>query len=357
MDFILITLIIMSVSVIIIYKLTSLCGIRLQLKALALCAFCALVVNFTALTISAYLTRGHFYLIAGLVIVSATAVTVYNEKLLRQAAPVPIPADKIRPEPIPTAAIVPESVIEPPSANLIGSKPLSETITAPKPATTAAAVTAMPEPVRRLTPINNVPRKNLYTRHTTWTAYKKPESNKKLPIMQKNEPAAPHHYLPALCIRTVADIVREDMENDQLLKLTAVIAKLGSLDALLDYAFDQQTRHNHQNAIFAYKQALIRYRADPYAPFIAIELGNIYKNNGAYEEAVHTYKNAFSLPAVQADGNMQAKSSNTMTYLQSIQFILAKHNTCRLPFASISSERLAEIETCFQKKSQKKFVS
>ena len=67
--------------------------------------------------------------------------------------------------------------------------------------------------------------------------------------------------LPACLIRTVAEIVQEDMENDQLLQLTAVLAKLGSLDDILNYAFEQTSRHNYSNALFAYKQALSRYHA------------------------------------------------------------------------------------------------
>ena len=83
-DFLLITLAIMSVSILLIYKITNFCGLQLKFQALVLCAILAFVVNFSTLMISAYLTREHFMLIAGLVFASAAAVTFYNERLLHR---------------------------------------------------------------------------------------------------------------------------------------------------------------------------------------------------------------------------------------------------------------------------------
>lgn len=100
-------------------------------------------------------------------------------------------------------------------------------------------------------------------------------------------------FLPALLLPTISEPVKKEMENVKLLKLTAVLTKLNSLDAPLDYVYEQKNRHAYENSIFAFKQALERYEEDDYAPFIIIEMANLYKNTGFYDEAIIVYNRAF----------------------------------------------------------------
>ena len=151
--------------------------------------------------------------------------------------------------------------------------------------------------------------------------------------------------LPVAPQRTIAEIVQEDMENDQLLKLTAVLAKLGSLDDLLDYAFEQKNRHNYS------------YHSDSYAPFIVIDMGNIYKNSGAYEDAVHVYQNALTLPAVAGSADTYEEFSKNADYLRMVQLVLARHNSPRIAFDEIPEDWQQEIETLVQKRHSHKSVS
>jgi len=164
-------------------------------------------------------------------------------------------------------------------------------------------------------------------------------------------------YPPAKIVPTIAEIVHEDMENDQLLKLTAVLSKLGSLDDILDYAYEQKLRHNYSNSLFAYKQALIKYFDDDYAPFIVIEMGNIYKSIGFYEEAISAYKRAFNLPAVVSNGAIQDKFKKNMDYLYTVKYILRKHNAMKTPFEKIPRPYIREIEFTLQNRRTKKHVS
>ena len=56
-EFFLITFAIMSLSILLIHKLTQLVGFELKYSSLVLCAVMALIVNFAALTVSSSLTR------------------------------------------------------------------------------------------------------------------------------------------------------------------------------------------------------------------------------------------------------------------------------------------------------------
>lgn len=71
-----------------------------------------------------------------------------------------------------------------------------------------------------------------------------------LPPGEEAVPVARKSFPPAVLTDTVAVMVKNDMENDHLLKLTAALAKLNSLDAILDYAYEQKSRHNYSNALF-----------------------------------------------------------------------------------------------------------
>ena len=469
LEFFLITFVIMSVSILLIHKLSQLLGFELKYRSLLLCAAMALIVNFAALTISSSLTRNHFLLMIGLVLASAAFVTYYNEYLLRHGAAAPsaagdtaaiaaadeAPADQTpadqkellpakasvtpklaepalpKPEPAdtkPTAAEkhtaghLAEAIAEriPPAPAALNKKAkrrhshtrhkrAAEAHTAPKQETADSTVQTMepkaavqaaasPEPAKSRQPAPAKPAavkpaavsqskpakkeaavkakaKKAPAAAAPWQKNAahpavKPVARRQrhtIPAGEKNRHVVPlpvsaaagpaEFHAPAVLVKTVAEIVHEDMENDRLLKLTAAIAKLGSLDDILDYAFSQKNRHNYSNAIFAYKRALARYQEDAYAPFIIIELGNIYKENGAYEEAIRTYTHAFSLPAVEGSDAVREEFTKNLAYLRIVEYILSQHNAPRTPFNKISPEILKEIEAAFQSQRKQKSVS
>ena len=125
-------------------------------------------------------------------------------------------------------------------------------------------------------------------------------------------------------------------------------SKFHSLDDILDYAYEQKSGSKWEEAILAYKKALEKYRDDSYAPFIVIDLGNIYKEKAAYNDAIHTYKEALSLPIIANDVVMSGKFRENLSYLRTVQYILSKHNSLRTPFRDIPGEYLREIEAEFQ---------
>jgi len=372
-EFFLITFAIMSLSILLIHKLTQLVGFELKYSSLVLCAVMALIVNFTALTVSSSLTRNYFFLLLGLVFISAALVTYYNAYLVRHepaalAAVPAMPASAVETTDDTAEAIQPvlsQSVVTEAAAK---TKPLPTTMAssqqdAASMASCRAAITtkktiavkspAIAKPSVEKNSVRITGKKGAYHRRSAKLAVR----HNRHPVALSPVPSPKGFHAPAVLVKTVAEIVHEDMENDRLLKLTAAIAKLGSLDDILDYAFNQKNRHNYSNAIFAYKRALVRYQNDAYAPFIIIELGNIYKENGAYEEAIHTYAHAFSLPAVKGNDAVRGEFTKNLAYLRVVEYILSQHNAPKTPFNKIPAEYLQEIEAAFQSRRKQKSVS
>ena len=136
--------------------------------------------------------------------------------------------------------------------------------------------------------------------------------------------------------------------KDELKELTEAVGRLHSMDDYLDYADRESREHHPRRAVFAYKQALGIYWNDDYAPFIAINLGNTYKEMGDYEAASETYEAALTLPATQKSVAMQQEFHRSVGYLRTVQHILASHGIAHTPFAQIPPEISAKIESAAQ---------
>ena len=84
MTFFVITVSIMAVSILLIYKLCRFFGLELKWISLVLCAILAFVVNGVTIMLSPFLTQDHYVRLAALVLVSAALVTLINEYLLKR---------------------------------------------------------------------------------------------------------------------------------------------------------------------------------------------------------------------------------------------------------------------------------
>ena len=136
--------------------------------------------------------------------------------------------------------------------------------------------------------------------------------------------------------------------KEELKELTEAVGRLHSMDDYLDYADKESRSHRLRRAVFAYKQALGIYWNDDYAPFIAINLGNTYKEMGEYEAASDTYETALALPATQESPAMQQELRRSIDYLRTVRHILASHGIANMPLAQIPPEVSAEIESVIQ---------
>ena len=136
-------------------------------------------------------------------------------------------------------------------------------------------------------------------------------------------------------------------DGAEVLQLTEVISRLDSLDDLLDYAFSQSNERHYRNAIFAYKKAIERYGNDEYAPFIVIELANVYKEIGAYDDAIRAYRHALTLPVLRGKDDMRNEFKKSISYLTVVSDILSRHGNEGTPFSKILPELRDEIERMY----------
>ena len=132
-------------------------------------------------------------------------------------------------------------------------------------------------------------------------------------------------------------------------ELQEVDSHLHSLDEILDFAYSQKNAGNFKLSILAYQKALERYRADDYAPFIAIDLSSIYKEQAAYTKAIKVCEDALTLPAVVRSASARKDFSNSLAYLRTVQAVLSKHRVLSTPFSKIPRNLLLEIDADFKK--------
>ena len=125
--------------------------------------------------------------------------------------------------------------------------------------------------------------------------------------------------------------------------------KIDTLDDLLDKAYAERDKGHVWQAIETYKKALERYRNDEYAPFVAIDLGNIYKEQALYSEAIKIYEEALTLPAVKRNASAKKEFAGTLEYLRVVHNVLIKNRALSTPFSQLSKEILQEIDTELKK--------
>ena len=122
-----------------------------------------------------------------------------------------------------------------------------------------------------------------------------------------------------------------------------------TLDDILDYAYSEKMNGHLWQAIEAYKKALDKYFDDEYAPFVAIDLGNIYKEQASYSKAISVYEMALSLPAVKRSAEATREFKKHLAYLKIVQSVLLRHKAISTPFGKIPQAHLQEVESEFQK--------
>lgn len=246
----------MSVCIISIYKIARKLGADISLSALVLCGVSALIINFMAIRVNPFLTKTYYYILGTMIIFAATGTTCYNKYLLYRRSRLAVHGAPSEDEKIPQATSEPETIVE----TEVAEEPeiMAEVEVTEEPETTAEAeVTEEPE--------------------TTAEAQQAVE--------------APLPTLPE---------------------------GLDSMDALLDFAFAQTGAGAYELALLAYSTALEQYRNDDYAPFIIIDMVNLYKSQGRYQEAIDCVHNAMDLPAIQESPAYQQNFQNYLAQLKSI---------------------------------------
>ncbi len=125
--------------------------------------------------------------------------------------------------------------------------------------------------------------------------------------------------------------------------------KFGTLDEILDKACSERAKGHVWQAIELYKKALERYRNDEYAPFVAIDLGNLYKENALYSKAIKIYEDALTLPPVRRNAEIKKEFATNLEYLRVVRDVLTRHRATSTPFDKLPKEILQEVDIEFHK--------
>lgn len=270
----------MSVCIISIYKIARKLGADISLSALVLCGVSALIINFMAIRVNPFLTKTYYYILGAMIIFAATGTTCYNKYLLYRRSRLAVhgaPSEdneitQVTSEPETTAEVEvteePETMVE----AEVTEEPeiMAEAEVAEEPETTAEAEVT-----------------------------EEPETTAEAEVTEEPETTA---------------------EAQQAVEapLPALPEGLDSMDALLDFAFAQTGAGAYELALLAYSTALEQYRNDDYAPFIIIDMVNLYKSQGRYQEAIDCVHNAMDLPAIQESPAYQQNFQNYLAQLKSI---------------------------------------
>ena len=268
LEFFVIAASIMSVCIIAIYKIARKLGAELSLSALVLCGVSALIINFMAIRVNPFLTKTYYYILGTMIIFAATGTTCYNKYLLYRRSKLAVQGALSEDEELTQVAEEPETTVE--------------VEVAEEPETTAEAeVVEEPETTAEV------------------EMAEEPETTAEVEVTEEPETTA-------------------EAQPAEEAPVPALPEGLDSMDALLDFAFAQTGAGAYDLALLAYSTALEQYRNDDYAPFIVIDMVNLYKSQGRYQEAIDCVHNAMDIPAIQENPAYQQNFQNYLAQLKSI---------------------------------------
>ncbi|WP_027405878.1 hypothetical protein [Anaerovibrio sp. RM50] len=128
------------------------------------------------------------------------------------------------------------------------------------------------------------------------------------------------------------------------------LAGTSSLDDILDYAFELKGSSDWTSALKAYNYALDQYREDGYAPFLVLEIVNIHKDHGRYDDAIQCFYDALEIPAVAESPDMLAEFEDSMIYLEVTREVLKEENQPDTPFFDIPKDYMSKIESIYNER-------
>ena len=272
----------MSVCIISIYKIARKLGAEISLSALVLCGVSALIINFMAIRVNPFLTKTYYYILGTMIIFAATGTTCYNKYLLYRRSRLAVHGAPSEDEKITQATSEPETIVE---AKVAEEPETTAEVEVAKEPETTAEVQVAEEP--ETTVEVEVP--------------EEPETTTEIEVAEEPE------------------TISEAQQAEEA-PVPALPEGLDSMDALLDFAFAQTGAGAYELALLAYSTALEQYRNDDYAPFIIIDMVNLYKSQGRYQEAIDCVHNAMDIPAIQESPAYQQNFQNYLAQLKSISY-------------------------------------
>ena len=375
-------------------------GMRVPLASLLMCALWAAGINYAMIALVPFLNISYFYTLGCLLLLAAVTTTAFNSLLLhfqRKAAlsGAEAPADTAETAAAPAEApvmastaentvaeadsisikepVIKEAAPAPPAENLANtgkavpelgieakaeakSETKVEIIRLPSDRKIAAPVIAeVTKPEAKAEPA--VPKAEAKPEVKTEPAAPKAEAKPEIktePAVPKAEakpkikakPAAPKAKAKPVAKAKPAVKTKPAVKPQQ----PDLMPHLKTLDDLLDFAFLANSRQDSKQAITAYKAALLRYADDSYAPFVVIELANIYKSQGAYKDALQAYESAFKLKAVASNSSFKDQFADSILYVSILQEVTAGTEYAGKPQDTIPKDIMLQIETLYNNK-------
>ena len=278
----------MSVCIISIYKIARKLGADISLSALVLCGVSALIINFMAIRVNPFLTKTYYYILGTMIIFAATGTTCYNKYLLYRRSRLAVHGAPSEDNEITQVTSEPETIVE----TEVTEEPetTAEVEVAEKPETTAEAEVA-----------------------------EEPETTAEAEVAEEPETTAEAEVAeePEAEVTEEPETTAEAQQAEEA-PVPTLPEGLDSMDALLDFAFAQTGAGAYELALLAYSTALEQYRNDDYAPFIIIDMVNLYKSQGRYQEAIDCVHDAMDIPAIQESPTYQQNFQNYLAQLKSI---------------------------------------
>ncbi len=309
----------MVVTVFSVYSISNRLGLRIRLGVLAACAAAALLVDFGAAIVSSAPGRNYFICLFVLAAIFSAAITFVNKRLVRKE----LAAEED------FAAQVQDAYL--------GRAEDAEEF-AEKKNFSAAVKNISEEKIdeerlpEKIIAVENSDEEKIFDKPATID-----EDDEKKSADEEND--APADSEPVKKNNPVKPAEKK-----------ILVSEMKTLDEILDYAYTERARGNFSQAAYAYKKALERYGYDDYAPFVAVDLSNVYKEQAFYMKAIKTYETALKLPAVVRNSSIQKEFQDNLNYLRVVQSVLLKNRALSTPFSKISPEHLQEIEAEFQAK-------
>lgn len=121
-----------------------------------------------------------------------------------------------------------------------------------------------------------------------------------------------------------------------------------TLDELLEIAFTFKEELNFSAALKYFKEALKRFPASEAAPFLVVEIANILKNKGAYDDAIKIFTDGRNLPGLQSGSTLTKEFTETIAYLRIIRNTLLERRLGFIPFHNIPSDVCRDIDAEFR---------
>ena len=375
MAFFLIVPSVMILGIVLVHGAASHFGLQLKYKSLILSAVASMAISFAAIKTTPFFGKIFLIKLGILILAASVASTALNVFLLRRdagkiKAEVKPPAPKVLvteklyelPEEPPSEAIAVKKRVEqlkahnkpiaPPPIEPSPEPPSEKPIKTPLEQKTETLVE--PKIVKPIEKPSEPPPEPKIVKPSEPPSEKPPVKDKTDRVVDKRvaDLVTANEKISAVFDKSKPDKPKSSKSSEPATgadDLDEIESHLHSLSDILDFAYNQKESGNFKLAILAYQKALERYRADDYAPFIAIDLSSIYKEQAAYSKAIKVCEEALTLPAVTKSSSARNEFANNLAYLRTVQSVLSRHRVLSTPFSKISRQLLAEIDADFKK--------